>query len=224
MDFELTTITAFFKKGGIFIYPIALCSIVGLTLFLQKLWTLKTTNVMPEKFLRDIRLLLSKRDLDTATALAGENDSSIARIAFVALKGSGKSREVLIEDIEEAGRKEALELGRFNEGLGGISTVSTLLGLLGTISGMIKIFDVIARQTVVNPQHLAGGISEALYTTALGLGVAIPAFIAYKYFTGRVEHLVTDLEIEGRYIMDQVHRAGPGSVPPTIGNNKEPSL
>ena len=105
---------------------------------------------------------------------------------------------------EEAGRKESLELLRYVEGLGTISNVSTLLGLLGTISGMIKIFKVIADKPIVNPPELAGGISEALYTTAFGLLVAIPAFIAYKYLIGRADELISLMEEEGRKIMEYV--------------------
>ena len=104
----------------------------------------------------------------------------------------------------ETGRKEAQALGRYIVGLGAISNASTLLGLLGTISGMIKIFQVISEQPIVNPPSLAGGISEALYTTAFGLLVAIPAFIAYKYTLGKADGLISDMEQEGRRIMEEI--------------------
>ena len=221
MGFDLTNFLAFIQKGGIFIYPIILSSIVGLTLFLQKMWVLKEKNVMPEHFLRDIHKMISHNKLDSATTLAAESESSIGRIAFTALNNSHKDKESLHEDIEEAGMKEAQELGRYTEGLGTISTVSTLLGLLGTISGMIKVFSVISSQTVVNPQSLAAGISEALYTTAFGLSVAIPAFIAYKYFSSKVDNIVTDLEIEGRNLMEKVIEANRAAATP-IDLNREP--
>ena len=111
--------------------------------------------------------------------------------------------------MEGAGRREALELGRYIEGLGAISNASTLLGLLGTISGMIKIFSVISENTIVDPASLAGGISEALYTTAFGLLVAIPAFIAYKYLIGRSEEFVNELEDEGRRIIEEMSTPPP---------------
>ena len=114
--------------------------------------------------------------------------------------------------MEGAGRREAGELSRYIEGLATISNVSTLLGLLGTISGMIKIFSVISENTIVDPSSLAGGISEALYTTAFGLLVAIPAFIAYKYLVGRSDEFVNELEDESRRIMEEMSMPPP---PPT---------
>lgn len=193
------------RKGGIFIYPIILCSVVGMSIFLQKMWVLRRGKILPEKFLDLLYMYLSNRKYSDAINLSRMNGSSIARIASAALEKAGAPKEEVKESIEETGRREANELGRYIEGLGAISNVSTLLGLLGTISGMIKIFRVISTQTIVDPPSLAGGISEALYTTALGLLVAIPAFIAYKYLNGRVDEFITDLEEEGRRILDEIN-------------------
>ncbi len=192
------------QKGGFFVYPIILCSIVGLAIFLQKMWILRSKNIIPELFLEQLYSFLSQGKLGEAEVYARANNSSISRIALAALENSHKPKEELREEIEEAGRKETLELMRYTEGLGTISSVSTLLGLLGTISGMIKIFKVIADKPIVNPPELAGGISEALYTTAFGLLVAIPAFIAYKYIVGRADELISLMEEEGRKIMEYV--------------------
>lgn len=203
MDFG-TGVFELIQKGGFFVYPIILCSIVGLAIFLQKMWTLRSKNVIPEQFLEQIYRFLSQGKLAEAEVYARANNSSIARIALAALENADKPKKELSEDIEEAGRKESLELMRYAEGLGTISNVSTLLGLLGTISGMIKIFKVIADKPIVNPPELAGGISEALYTTAFGLLVAIPAFIAYKYIVGRADELISLMEEESRKIMEYV--------------------
>lgn len=192
------------RKAGIFVYPILLCSIVALSIFLQKMWLLRTNKILPGFFLERLYLYLSKNKFSEALNLASLNNSSIARIAYVALQKNGSSKEQIKESMEGAGRREALELGRYIEGLGAISNASTLLGLLGTISGMIKIFSVISENTIVDPASLAGGISEALYTTAFGLVVAIPAFIAYKYLIGRSEEFVNELEDEGRRIIEEM--------------------
>lgn len=192
------------RKAGIFVYPILLCSIVALSIFLQKMWILRTNKILPGFFLERLYLYLSKNKFSEALNLASLNNSSIARIAYVALQKNGSSKEQIKESMEGAGRREALELGRHIEGLGAISNASTLLGLLGTISGMIKIFSVISENTIVDPASLAGGISEALYTTAFGLVVAIPAFIAYKYLIGRSEEFVNELEDEGRRIIEEM--------------------
>ncbi len=203
MDFG-TGVFELIQKGGFFVYPIILCSIVGLAIFLQKMWVLRSKNIIPEVFLEQLYRFLSQGKLGEAEVYARANSSSISRVALAALENSYKPKEELREEIEEAGRKETLELMRYAEGLGTISNVSTLLGLLGTISGMIKIFRVIADKPIVNPPELAGGISEALYTTAFGLLVAIPAFIAYKYIVGRADELISLMEEEGRKIMEYV--------------------
>lgn len=197
------------RKAGIFVYPILLCSIVALSIFLQKMWILRTNKILPGFFLERLYLYLSKNKFSEALNLASLNNSSIARIAYVALQKNGSSKEQIKESMEGAGRREALELGRHIEGLGAISNASTLLGLLGTISGMIKIFSVISENTIVDPASLAGGISEALYTTAFGLVVAIPAFIAYKYLIGRSEEFVNELEDEGRRIIEEMSTSLP---------------
>ena len=203
MDFG-TGVFGLIQKGGFFIYPIILCSIVGLAIFLQKMWILRSKNVIPEQFLEQIYRFLSQGELGEAEAYVRANNSSISRVALAAFENSDKPKEELREEIEEAGRRESFELIRYVEGLGAISNVATLLGLLGTISGMIKIFSVIADKPIVNPPELAGGISEALYTTAFGLLVAIPAFIAYKYIIGRTDELISLMEEEGRKIMEYV--------------------
>src|SRR3989338_8064088 len=145
-------VVEFFVKGGIFMYPIALCSIISLGIFMERLWSVRRKKIIPNTFLEK-----------------GE-----------ALKGV----------MEEAGRKETVRLFKNVEALSTIASISTLLGLLGTISGMIKIFAVISQQTVVNPTTLAGGISEALNTTAYGLTVAIPTIIFYKYLYSKINVLM----------------------------------
>lgn len=192
------------RKAGIFVYPIFLCSIVALSIFLQKMWTLRTRKILPDTFLERLYTYLSKHKHTEALNLASLNNSSIARIAYAALQKNGAPKVEIRESMEEAGKREAIELGRYTEGLATISNVSTLLGLLGTIAGIIKVFSVISEQTVVDPPSLAGGISEALYTTAFGLVVAIPAFIAYKYLLGRSEEFVNNLEEEGRRIIEEM--------------------
>src|SRR5574341_1639345 len=193
-------VVEFMRKGGFFMYPILLCSIVGLAIFIQKIWALRAKRIIPEGFLSNLYGFLSQGKLGEAIVFSRTNGSSIARIALTALENSNKSKEELKEEIEAEGRKEAQELGRYIEGLGAISNASTLLGLLGTISGMIKIFKVISEQTIVNPPSLAAGISEALYTTAFGLLVAIPAYIAYKYTSGKADGFISDMEAERRRV------------------------
>lgn len=199
---NLDSVLELVKKGGFFIYPLIFCSIFAVTIFLQKLWMLRLKNVSPPRFLPDFLGILKNGDLKEARSFCNINNSSISRIAETALNNAGKSKEELYDKIELTGSEEANYLGKYIEGFGTISNVATLLGLLGTISGMIKIFGVISEEDIVNPPALAGGISEALYTTALGLSIAIPTFIAYKYIKGRHENLVGILEKDSNKILD----------------------
>ena len=184
----------FIIKGGVFIYPIIICSIVSLTIFIERVLSLRRKKIIPEAFLESIELLLKKENISEALGLCENNRSSISRIFYAGIKNYGKRREAIKERIEEVGRREAVVLGRYVEALATIASVSTLLGLLGTIAGMIKIFSVISLQSVVNPSVLAGGISEALYTTAAGLTVAIPTLIFYRYLSSKSNSLIVEME------------------------------
>jgi biopolymer transport protein ExbB len=184
----------YFIKGGFFMYPILLCSIVSVAIFLERLWVLRTRRVIPPQFLTDIEHLLRAEKIEEALQLSKDNSSPIARILQNGVKNFGKRREEIKEIVEEVGKREAAYLDRNVETLSTIASVSTLLGLLGTISGMIKIFGVISLHTVVNPAMLAGGISEALYTTSAGLSVAIPTIVFYRYVSGRSDALILEME------------------------------
>jgi biopolymer transport protein ExbB len=184
----------FFLKGGIFMYPILLCSITALAIFIERLWNLRRSQVVPLEFVQEVESFLRKGNIPEAVMRCQHNRSSIAHILLVAIKNYGKRRETLKEYLEEIGRQETALLERFVEGLGTITGVSTLLGLLGTISGMIKMFSVVSTQTVVNPTTLAGGISEALITTYAGLTVAIPSLVMYKYLQSKTNGLILEME------------------------------
>ena len=184
----------FIIKGGVFIYPIIICSIVSLTIFIERVLSLRRKKIIPEAFLESIERLIKKENVSEALGLCENNSSSISRIFYAGIKNYGKRREAIKERIEEVGRREAVVLGRYVEALATIASVSTLLGLLGTIAGMIKIFSVISLQSVVNPSVLAGGISEALYTTAAGLTVAIPTLIFYRYLSSKSNSLIVEME------------------------------
>lgn len=184
----------FFTKGGIFMYPILLCSVTAVAIFLERCWNLRRTQVLPLDLVREVEELIRRGSIPDAIMRCQQNRSSIARILLVGIKNFGKRREVIKEHVEEVGRHESASLERFVEGLGTIAGVSTLLGLLGTVSGMIKIFSVISTQAVVNPGSLAGGISEALITTYAGLTVAIPTIVMYKYLQSKTNALIQEME------------------------------
>lgn len=184
----------YFIKGGFFMIPILLCSILSLSIFLEKLWVLRKKRVIPPVFIVQIEHLLRSEKISDAIDLCKETDSPIARILLNGIRNFGKRREVIKEIVEEVGKREAAYLDKYVENLSTIASVSTLLGLLGTIAGMIKVFSVISLQKAVDPSMLAGGISEALYTTSAGLSVAIPTLIFYRYIAGKSDALILEME------------------------------
>jgi len=192
----------FFNKGGIFMYPILLCSITALAIFIERLWNLRQAQVIPRDLVSNVEDLIRREKIHEASMLCQNNRSSLAQIFLVGIKNFGRTREAIKEHLEEVGRQEVASLGRFVEGLGTIAGISTLLGLLGTISGMIKIFSEISNQAVVNPGSLAGGISEALITTYAGLSVAIPTIVMYKYLQSKSNALILEMERRSIRLVD----------------------
>lgn len=191
-------------KTGIFSYPLFLCSVIGVAVFIKEYWQLRDKNILPKIFLDGLYDLLGKGKIKDARNYCDGNESSISRIAVVAIESRNFTKEHRTEELERAGHNEVFNLGKHIEVMGVISTISTLLGLLGTIWGMIKIFSVIATQDVVNPPALAGGISEALYTTAFGLLIAITTFLGYKFISARYEEFIILLEQESIKIMEVI--------------------
>ena len=133
------------------------------------------------------------------------DSSPLGRILAAGLVNMQHDREIMKEAIEETGRQVVLELERFLNTLGTIASITPLLGLLGTVIGMIKVFSAITAQGVGNPAVLAGGISEALITTAAGLSVAIPSLMFYRYFRGKVDMLVIRMEEESLKLVEVIH-------------------
>ncbi|MCU0595800.1 MAG: MotA/TolQ/ExbB proton channel family protein [Desulfobacterota bacterium] len=184
----------FIVKGGLFMYPIILCSIIALAIFLERLWVLRRRTIIPTEFIRNIEDLLRKQKIAEAIFLSEQNGSSIARVFAAGLKNASRGMWLVKESIEDVGGREAIVLEKRLTTLSTIANVSTLLGLLGTISGMIKIFNVLSLAGPGNPGILAGGIAEALITTFAGLCVAIPATAGHRMIQNRAESLIFEME------------------------------
>lgn len=195
-----------FLKGGILMYPIALGSIIAVGIFLERIWVLRRRRVLPRDFLIEVEDLVMRRKRPEAINLCKRDNSSIAHVIRVGIENYGKKRDVIKEKIEEVGRREAASLERYINVIGTIASVSPLLGLLGTVSGMIKSFNIISIQGVADPASLAGGISEALITTAAGLVVAIPTFVIYRYLMNKADALILEMEENSIKMVDLVKR------------------
>ena len=179
-------ILSIFDKGGFFVYPILACSIIALSIFLKKFYFTRDEQIVTKVFTTKLESYIKQGSFDNAITFCNNDKTIFSNIAVIALINKDQSTIELEKIIEDEGAREIFALAKSNEMLGSLSNISTLLGLLGTISGMITVFQVISTQTVVDPPSLAGGISEALYTTAFGLLVAIPSFIGYKFLLNRI--------------------------------------
>jgi len=191
--------------GGWLMLPIILSSIIAMAIIIERSWAYRSGHVIPENLVSQI-WQLHKNDQLTAAHMASLRDGSpLGRILAAGLVNRNHPREVMKESIEEEGRQVVHELERYLNTLGTVAHIAPLLGLLGTVIGMIKVFTVITTAGVGNPAVLAGGISEALITTAAGLCVAIPAMIFHRFLTGKVERLVVGMEEQALRMVEVMH-------------------
>jgi biopolymer transport protein ExbB len=181
-------------KGGIVMYPILLCSVITVAIFIERIWVLRRKNIIPAEFIRKVEELLGKQKLSDAAFICQSNSSSIARIFSAGLKNADRGGRLIRESVEDQGGREAAALERGMGILATVANVVTLLGLLGTVSGIIKTFHVVALVGLGNPAPLATGIAEALVATGGGLCVAIPALVAHRILRERAENLILMME------------------------------
>lgn len=195
------------KAGGWLMLPIVACSVISLGIIIERIWTLQRKRVIPENLVAQVWQLHKKGELTNLHINTIRQGSPLGRILAAGLVNRMHSREIMKEAIEEVGRQVVHELERFLTTLGTIASIAPLLGLLGTVIGMIKVFSAIMIAGVGNPGELAGGISEALITTAAGLSVAIPSIMFHRYFEGRVGLLVVGMEEEALKMVEVMQGA-----------------
>lgn len=193
--------------GGWLMVPIISCSILALTIIAERLWALRRSQVVPDGVGQQVEDWASRHELDRRHIEQLRSGSSLGRVLAAALVNRHRPRELIKEAVEDTGRHVIYRLERFLNTLGTIAGISPLLGLLGTVIGMIKVFSSILEHGVGDANLLAGGISEALITTAAGLTVAIPSFFFYRYFKGRVEEYVVSMEEQAINLIEAIERA-----------------
>lgn len=192
------------RAGGWVMVPIIACSIIAAGIFLERLWTLQPKRVLPVNLAKQVREWITHDELDGAHLQQLHQSSPLGQMLAAGLANRNQPRDVIRESIEDAGRHAVHELERYLSPLGTIASLSPLLGLLGTVLGMIKTFAAISSAGVGSPAALAGGISEALITTAAGLSIAIPALVAYRHLRARVDGLIVQMEKETIKFLESV--------------------
>jgi len=190
--------------GGWAMVPILLCSAVALAIILERFWSLRRKSVVPAELGEQVRSWARTRKLDPEHIEALRSNSPLGEILAAALSVRMRSREIIKERVEDTGRHVVHRLERYLNTLGTIALISPLLGLLGTVFGLIKMFFAVMVSGVGDPLKMAGGIGEALVCTATGLCVAIPAYFFHRYFRSRVSGYVVDMEQQTILLIDEL--------------------
>lgn len=193
-------------SGGIIIWPIILLSIISLAIVLEKLWNLARDIIIPRNLTENLISLVSDDSLSEKKIKKMSNDSVLGNIFAHLIREKNKDKANLRLKAEEVGRFEVNRLEQYLSLLGTIATVSPILGLLGTVMGMINIFSNLLESNLGSVSPLAGGIAEALVTTAAGLFVAIPTLIFYRHFSRTIENYSLELEEESNKLIDYLSK------------------
>lgn len=193
------------QSGGWMMVPIIICSILAVAIAGERFWTLRIENVAPSALLAQVWTWMKNNQLDPSRIKQLRDGSPLGRVLAAGLVNSKHGRQIMKESIEEVASHEIHELERYLSALGTIAAVAPLMGLLGTVIGMIKVFSEIMLQGTGQANVLAGGISEALITTAAGLAIAIPAVICHRMLQRRVDEMVVFMEQESIKLVDVLH-------------------
>jgi len=193
------------KPGGIIMFPLLLCSVLALAIIIERFWTLRVSRLAPKSLVQDLWGWIKKKELSARKLKELKEAAPLGRVLAAGLANAKHGREIMKESIAEEASHVVHEMERFLTALGTIAVITPLLGLLGTVIGMIKVFAQLQLEGAGNAAALAGGISEALITTAAGMTVAIPALIFHRYFLRRVDEIVVDMEQESLRLVEVVH-------------------
>jgi biopolymer transport protein ExbB len=195
-----------FQKGGIMMYPLLLSSIAAVAVFLERLWSLRRKKILIPEVVSVIEQFQTEKDFDLVKSVCRKFDGPLAQITLTCLENADLPTDELRLTIEDEGRQQVRTLRRGVGVLETVAGIAPLLGLLGTVLGMISVFKVIEEMGVGQAKALSGGISEALITTAVGLFIGIPALIAYNYITSRSDNLILDIEKYTLLLLNKIIR------------------
>ena len=197
---------AILQAAGWPIWPLLIASIVGLALIIERTIYLRRAKILPKQLLDDVIRVYRSGKVTPDVVNTLEANSPLGAVLAAALRNVDAPRDVMKESIEEAGRGQAHSLERFLTTLGTIASLAPLMGLFGTVVGMIEIFGA-QNATGTNPAQLAHGISVALYNTGFGLAIAMPALVFYRHFRALVDSFIIDMELQSVKLVDIVHGA-----------------
>ncbi|MEM1229324.1 MAG: MotA/TolQ/ExbB proton channel family protein [Pseudomonadota bacterium] len=193
------------QSGGWLMVPILLCSIVAAAISVERLWSLQRGRITPKNLLAEVWNNHKDSEPDPQSIRDLRGSSPLGQVFAAGLSNARRGRDIMKEAMEESAGQVSHDLERYLTALGIIASIAPLLGLLGTVVGMIQVFSVMLLEGAGNANVLAGGISKALITTAAGLSVAIPALIFHRFFLRRVDELMVSMEQEASKLVDIMH-------------------
>lgn len=202
----IRTVWGFLVSGGIVMIPLGLCSIIGLAIVIEKFLSLRRKKVIFPEIMNVLDNISSEEDINLARSICKKHQGPFPNIILTVLENHHLPKNELKELVEERGRQEIRTLERGLVALETVAGIAPLLGLLGTVIGILKVFNVIADLGIGQASALSGGISEALITTVIGLSIGIPAVVFYNYFEDRAESLVLDIEKYSSDLISQIKR------------------
>ncbi|NUN14014.1 MAG: MotA/TolQ/ExbB proton channel family protein [Myxococcales bacterium] len=208
----------FLEKGGLLMIPLVFMSVVSISIFLERMWALRRSVIAPLGLGQAVRTLIRGKKFDEAEALCEQSGTALARIAMVGIRHRGRHRAIIKESMEERGNAEVSHMERRTGAIATVATIAPLLGLLGTVTGMITVFQDISAVADPEMSTLAGGIWEALITTAAGLTVAIPAFALHRFLISRVDRLSLEMADESLKILETLDEILSSTRPATVPN------
>ncbi|MBN2008000.1 MotA/TolQ/ExbB proton channel family protein [candidate division KSB1 bacterium] len=191
------------QRGGIIMIPLLLSSIIALGIIIEKVITLRRRKILVPEIIAVIDNIKAPEDVSLALSICDKHKGVFSNVIEIGLKNTQLPKDDIKEMYEEQGRQEVRVLERGLSILETVAAIAPLLGLLGTVLGMIRVFDVISTQGLGQTESLSGGISEALITTVVGLSIGIPTLVFYNYYTSKAENLILDIE---KYSNDLLHK------------------
>jgi len=201
---EFRHVLEILMAGGWAMLPILIGSAVALAIILERFWSLRRKSVLPPELGEQVRTWARTRKLDPTHIATLSKNSPLGELLAAALSARNRPREIIKERLEDAGRHVVYRMERYLNTLGTIALISPLLGLLGTVIGLIRMFLAVMVHGIGDAQQMAGGIGEALVCTATGLVVAVPAYIFHRALRARVEGLVVEMEKEASALLDEL--------------------
>ncbi|MFH1853973.1 MAG: MotA/TolQ/ExbB proton channel family protein [Candidatus Omnitrophota bacterium] len=194
------------QKGGPVMYPIVFCSVLALAIIIERFYHLYKAKIDTKDFMNNVEITIKRNRIAEAIKICDKTPGPISRIVKAGILKHDRTRQEIRESIEDAGHQEVPMLEKHLSLLATIAHISPLLGLLGTVTGMVRAFQIIQEKSAsfnpVSPGDLAGGIWEALLTTVAGLIVAIPVVVAYNYLVSRVDEFVLEMEHSATEVMN----------------------